>query len=148
MVPKLGLKIAQDIAVFRGGVCLSGSYENNRAKLKWQCNKGHEWSASLNSIKDNGSWCPYCARTARLCESEDKKLGLKIAQETAVFRGGVCLSGSYENSHAKLKWQCNKGHELVIPLDYPAADPEQAFVKLLTLRAPAWGGGTTIVVSD
>ena len=110
--PKLGIKIAQDIAVFRRGVCLSGSYENIKAKLKWQCNKGHVWSASLQNIKDNGSWCPYCAgNLSKALQVERPKLGLKIAQDIAVFRGGVCLSGSYENNRAKLKWQCNKGHE-------------------------------------
>ena len=68
--PKLGLKIAQDIAVFRRGVCLSGSYEHNGAKLKWQCNKGHVWSASLQSIKDKGSWCPYCKAEKREIEKQ------------------------------------------------------------------------------
>jgi thiol-disulfide isomerase/thioredoxin len=49
-------KIAKD----RGGECLSEVYKNNREKLKWKCYLGHEFDMSLNNVKYQGSWCPYC----------------------------------------------------------------------------------------
>ena len=52
----------------------------------WQCNKGHEWSASLTHIKDKGPWCPYCASTARLCEAEDKKIEQELMRIKAEKR--------------------------------------------------------------
>lgn len=33
--------------------------ESNRV-VWWQCEKGHEWSASVNS-RTKGTGCPYCA---------------------------------------------------------------------------------------
>ena len=34
-------------------------YKNNQTKLKFRCNKGYEWWATLKSIKE-GTWCPDC----------------------------------------------------------------------------------------
>lgn len=51
----------QELAKSRGGKCLSDKYINNRTKLRWQCNEGHIWKSTPNSIK-NGSWCPICSR--------------------------------------------------------------------------------------
>ena len=44
----------------RGGECLSRSYKNNRSRLRWRCQKGHEWVATAANIR-RGSWCPACA---------------------------------------------------------------------------------------
>ncbi|WP_449701810.1 zinc-ribbon domain-containing protein [Acidicapsa acidisoli] len=48
------------IAKSRGGRCLSVKYINSRAKLAWQCKKGHQWEALPSSIKQ-GHWCSRCA---------------------------------------------------------------------------------------
>lgn len=29
------------------------------SRLMWQCADGHEWSATLNNVR-NGRWCPHC----------------------------------------------------------------------------------------
>ena len=50
----------QELAEKKGGKCLSTKYYNNRTKLKWECGKGHTWSAVPGSIK-RGTWCPICA---------------------------------------------------------------------------------------
>jgi len=47
------------IAAERGGRCVAESYTNSQAKLEWECQRGHQWLASFNSIKQ-GSWCPEC----------------------------------------------------------------------------------------
>jgi len=56
----LTLQQIQKTAEVRGGRCLSDSYLNARQKLRWLCEKGHEWSANANSVR-RGSWCPICA---------------------------------------------------------------------------------------
>lgn len=43
------------------GKCLSATYINSSTNLKWQCSKGHTWMATLNSVKNRGTWCPVCA---------------------------------------------------------------------------------------
>lgn len=42
------------------GECLSTKYVRCTEKLKWKCYYGHEWESSLNSVKNNNSWCPKC----------------------------------------------------------------------------------------
>ena len=47
-----------------------------------------------------------------------RKLTLKEMQDTALARGGKCLSKKYVNSRTKLRWRCKEGH---IWEAYPAA---------------------------
>ncbi len=58
---KLTIEEMQEIAMHRGGRCLSKQYEGGKVKLEWQCRQEHEWSAIPNSIK-RGRWCPVCAK--------------------------------------------------------------------------------------
>ncbi len=57
----LTIEQMQEIAIQKGGKCLSGEYINSKTKLIWQCKKGHRWEASPFSIKTRKSWCPVCA---------------------------------------------------------------------------------------
>ena len=80
------LQVAVDLAPSRGGVCLSDSYTNSKKPLHWRCAGGHAWWATLDAIKNAGSWCPQCAcgkregevRAARLpqftCDNFDNLL--------------------------------------------------------------------------
>ena len=52
------------VASERGGRCLAEHYTNSQAKLEWECQRGHTWLASFNSIKQ-GSWCPECRAASR-----------------------------------------------------------------------------------
>jgi len=99
---KLTLKHAQKIAHERGGKCLSKEYKNKKLKLEWQCNKGHIWMASLDSVKNIKSWCPECAG--------HKRLTIKDMRDLAKSRGGECLSTIFLTNKDKLKWKCEKGH--------------------------------------
>ena len=56
---KNGLNIAINLAESNGGRCLSTEYINNRTKMKWECEKGHQWYISYNAIQ-RGSWCLRC----------------------------------------------------------------------------------------
>lgn len=37
---------------------------NSNKKVWWQCDKGHEWSANINS-RNKGSGCPYCSKLSK-----------------------------------------------------------------------------------
>ena len=106
----LSLTRAQELALKRGGRCLSNKYINNKKNLKWQCSKGHKWSASLNSIKNHGSWCPHCV-------VEASRLSLRDAQAVALSRRGTYLSIEYVGATAPMKWQCSKGHKWIASLN-------------------------------
>lgn len=51
----------KQIAIERGGKCLSEIYNGCDSHLEWECEEGHQWFATLNNIKNNGSWCPECS---------------------------------------------------------------------------------------
>lgn len=96
------IELFKKLAQERNGECLSTEYANIHTKLKWQCNDGHEWMATPNSIQ-RGSWCPYCSGNVRLTLVDMKTLAMQ--------RGGQCLSKEYVNNHTKLRWKCKEGHE-------------------------------------
>lgn len=91
------------LAAHHHGKCLTSEYSNQRQKLLWECNKGHQWFSSVNSVLYSGSWCPYCAG--------NRKLTLTALQQLAKQKGGSCLATQYINSKTKLLWQCVKGHQ-------------------------------------
>src|SRR6185312_204748 len=47
---KLTLEVTKQIALLRGGECLSKRYVNQRLPLLWRCIKGHIWNASLKML--------------------------------------------------------------------------------------------------
>lgn len=59
----------QQIAIKRGGELLSAEYKP-KARLHWRCSVGHTWWSSSGSVRDQRSWCPYCAGCAPLDEAE------------------------------------------------------------------------------
>lgn len=91
----------QNIAISRGGKCLSEVYVNNNTKIKWQCKEGHTWEANPACVK-SGTWCPYCGGSMRS--------NIEEMYNIAISRGGRCLSNAYVNNKTKLTWQCKEGH--------------------------------------
>lgn len=82
---------------------MSTSYKGTHALLHWRCHEGHEWHASLHSIRSHGTWCPHCPGKARL--------SIDFAMRLARTRGGLCLSDQYKHRSAHLLWRCAEGHE-------------------------------------
>lgn len=96
------------IAHSRGGECLSTTYGNNGSKLRWICGNGHQWYASANSVKNNGSWCKI--RSSKISGLK-KRDSIDEMQRIALQRGGKCLSSEYEGQKNHLLWQCEYGHQ-------------------------------------
>ena len=68
---KLNIEAMKQLAISKGGECLSTTYKNTKSKLKWKCgNCKHQWEAGYDNIhprvvkgkKLKGSWCPQCAK--------------------------------------------------------------------------------------
>lgn len=57
--PIVTITTLQNIALERGGICLSNEYINSSTQYDWKCLKNHVWSAVYESIQQ-GSWCPRC----------------------------------------------------------------------------------------
>ena len=90
------------LAARRKGVCLSEVYKNARTPLRWRCEHGHEWKATVNSLTSSKSWCPTCAGQTRLT--------LDRMRLEAASHGGECLSTAYTNNRGYLTWKCSEGH--------------------------------------
>ena len=86
-----------------GGKCFATSYVNRITKVWWECEDGHRWQATSNSVLNHQSWCPQCARARQ-------RITLQQLQDFARAQGGQCLSKKYRNCHEKLSWQCQLGH--------------------------------------
>lgn len=95
------LFVLQQYAKKLNGKCLSTTYLNVKQLIEWQCQSGHQWKCSWNSIKNQGMWCPRCGGKATV---ED-------LQQHALNKGGKLLSIEYTNSMGPLLWQCKMGHK-------------------------------------
>ncbi|MFW9877719.1 MAG: hypothetical protein ACFFG0_31920, partial [Candidatus Thorarchaeota archaeon] len=95
----------QEIAKSKGGELISNYYYNNRTKLKFRCEKDHEWWAVPYHIK-SGSWCPHCYEEYLANYMKRKINELKKIIES---KGGEILS-PYKNKRSKIKIKCAKGH--------------------------------------
>ena len=96
-----GLKIAKQIAKRHGGRCLSVKYINMHEKIYWECADKHRWYSSLDHIRGQGTWCPYCA---------GKYITIEDCKKIAIKHNGRCLSNKYINSYTKMKWECKFKH--------------------------------------
>jgi hypothetical protein len=93
------LKTICDIAIAKGGKCLSKHY--NSTSMQFVCGCGFVWSTTPGSII-NGHWCLRCGHKVPIT--------IEDMQKIAVERGGLCLSKEYINNHLKLEWQCSCGN--------------------------------------
>jgi hypothetical protein len=99
---KLTLKECQDLAISKGGKCLSEEYIGNNYHMEWRCEKNHIWFSSFSTLKNHNSWCPIC--------SGNSKLTLKECKDCAISKGGECLSKEYINNEIHMQWKCKENH--------------------------------------
>ncbi len=96
----------QLIAKKRNGKLISKVYISTHSKLEWECEKGHRWEAIPSAVR-RGSWCPKC--------SGNRKATIEDMVEIAIKNKGKCLSKKYINTHTKLLWECENGHQWEAP---------------------------------
>lgn len=91
------------LALSRGGLFVSESFNSVNDKYLWRCANRHEWQATPTDVF-KGTWC-------RRCSIESRKGTLDEAREIARSRGGDCLSTEYSGTYGKLQWKCAKSHQ-------------------------------------
>lgn len=97
------------LAVFRGGRCLSSMYTGVKKKYLWECHMGHQWRSSADSVINGESWCPICSKG--VSAAKHLKYSMEFIQDMARSRGGRCLSPDYLGLYKKLIWECAKEHQ-------------------------------------
>ncbi len=99
------------LASQRGGKCLSRKFQGVRTKLKWQCQRKHEWWQAPFRIK-SGLWCRRCASI----ETANKtRLSIEEMKAMAEKHHGKCLSEKYIRSNSPLLWECFAKHQWWAP---------------------------------
>lgn len=102
------LKEMRELALSRGGECLSTKYVNAHSKLRWRCSEGHEWDARASNVKQKGYWCPVCSGwEAAHPYNPDPLVELSLIAES---KGGSLISTTYVNNALPLEVKCAKGH--------------------------------------
>lgn len=104
---KLGIEVAHQIALERGGLCLSDAYETSTVKLRWQCGQSHEWEATMESIRQD-HWCPRCAYDQQRLKY--RAAGLSCLKAIVKSRNGVLHSTEYAGQDVKYTFECAHGH--------------------------------------
>jgi hypothetical protein len=100
------LELCRELAISKGGECLSESYVNTTTPMKWTCGL-HQWDATLASMKR--TWCPECTKKVRTSKISDT---IEDARRIAAMHGGTCLSKEYVHRPGKMRWKCGKcNHE-------------------------------------
>jgi positive regulator of sigma E activity len=80
-------------------------------KVWWQCEKGHEWEATVvNRAKGNG--CPYCSGKRACADNSLQTLNPLLSEQWHPTKNGDLTPNDVTSfSHKKVWWQCEKGHE-------------------------------------
>lgn len=60
----------KEIALSKGGLCLSDNYINSITKLKFKCSKNHEFELTANSLKSKKYWCKLCSKENKYKEKK------------------------------------------------------------------------------
>ena len=86
-------------------------------KVWWICDKGHEWEATIDK-RNRGTNCPYCSGNKVLNGYNDlKKANPSLVKEWNYEKNGDLKPELFTaNSHKKVWWKCNKGHEWQAPI--------------------------------
>lgn len=82
-------------------------------KVWWTCDKGHEWEATVASrTRSNKSNCPYCLNKRILVGYNDlSTVNPILGKQWHPTKNNLAPSEVSTGSHAKVWWQCDKGHE-------------------------------------
>lgn len=84
---------------------------NNKYKIHWKCNYGHQWRAviySRSSLKTN---CPYCSGRYATPETSLLATNPELAKQWDYSRNGDITPDMVKKfSHYAAWWLCEKGH--------------------------------------
>ncbi|MDH2363773.1 zinc-ribbon domain-containing protein [Priestia megaterium] len=90
---------------------------NSALKMWWQCEKGHEWEATIDK-RANGRGCPFCSNKKINHTNSLAAINSSLSAEWhAVKNGDLSPHDLSPNSGLKVWWKCNKGHEWEATVD-------------------------------
>jgi hypothetical protein len=123
---RLDISVARQVALEKGGKCLSDTYVNSISRLEWICKFGHIWSATLNSVKDRKTWCPRCRESKGETETRaifEELLSASFPKTRPSFLGGLELDGYNEDLSLAFEYNGFQHYEFV-PYFHPNGLPD------------------------
>lgn len=85
---------------------VSGTYTDAFTKIKFTCEKGHEWETTPSNIINNKHTCRVCSGKARKTH-EQFLLELSVKRPDITIQDGQ----TYTSAQAKITFVCDKRHE-------------------------------------
>jgi hypothetical protein len=81
-------------------------------KAWWQCEKGHEWEAAIQSRNRDGRGCPFCAGQKAGADNNLAAVNPELAAQWHPTRNkDLTPQQVMPMSNKKAWWQCDEGHE-------------------------------------
>lgn len=81
-------------------------------EVKWLCNKGHRWPATIASRTYGGNNCPDCGHRRLNNENNLASVNPKLTKEWHPIKNNKRPNEYFANAHFKVWWLCNLcGHE-------------------------------------
>lgn len=97
----------------RNGILKPENFKaNSNKKVWWKCENGHEWQAWIAG-RNEGDGCPYCSgRLATKGINDLQTINPILSKEWHYEKNnGLIPSDVKPNSHKKVWWKCQEGHE-------------------------------------
>jgi len=94
------------VAEKKGGRCLETAYMGSKVGHRFECNKGHVWTAQPYEVR-KGAWCFRCFHKARGVASRSP---IYILDELAESKAGRLLTRESLGTGVKHEWECKNGH--------------------------------------
>jgi hypothetical protein len=86
---------------------------SSNKKFWWQCEKGHQWQANVNS-RTNGVGCPYCSGKRACLDNCLQTLNPNIAKQWHPAKNRNLTPNDVTiGSGKKIWWLCGNGHEWI-----------------------------------
>ena len=91
--------------------------ENSHRKVWWQCERGHNWRATVAN-RSKGTGCPYCAsRIADTGVNDLDTLRPDLARQwDKIKNGGLTAAMVTLGSERRVWWICGRGHSYFSPV--------------------------------
>ena len=96
-----------ELAAQKNGKCLSREYVNSTTHLEWECEFGHRWLATPDTIKNHASWCHVC--TNYKPKGKNPKISeTKLLKEWDFEKNIEDPAKITTGSDKKLWWKCSE----------------------------------------
>jgi hypothetical protein len=111
--PKL---IAEWHPVKNGSVLPDDLTHGSNKKAWWQCRRGHEWEATIDS-RTRGNGCPFCAGKKPSDEYNFAAVHPCLLIEWDYSKNEKAPSQYLPQSNQSVWWTCGRGHQWRAPID-------------------------------